>query len=576
MADEPQVQQLSGPPPGVSFDSTPHDAAPKPLTAPPPGVVFDAQPHDASPRNWTPDQLEAEKAKSRDPNVNYTPVSEMTGETGMSGVMTGLGKESASLLTGAATLAAKGANKLLPSSTQIPLPTPIPKPKGIAENVGGMVGQGLEFAAGEEGLKALTSVAKVAHYAPELIQLLEDYPTASKIILGALKAGTVGGAQGALESAGTGESAVKGAEGGALGGAIGGAAGETVGAVAPRVLRALGLGGQTFESAMARAGRPAIPDRDWKASLETLKPVILEKVDRSKIRTIDDFVASMKGIRQGIWKQVTDQMGKVGQAVFSAQSIGDEIEKAITPELEYWEPTEAADMKSFAKKFHKNMTIQEAHNTLEFFNAKLKRFYNAAPQDDAAVTKIDGSIASLEKASDALRKKMFDEIEARGQKSPELLRRQYGASADIERIFAKRIPVADRQQPMNLAQIISLAGGAGEAATALLTGHPLAAIAGAVPPVVATAVKLRQLPESLIRQGLRAGAREGVESTAGKIAKTAAGAAGAQAGQWIRFKGGDGQDYEHHPDESFDEIQQRDPAAYYPTGVSEGTPTEAQ
>ena len=118
---------------------------------------------------------------------------------------------------------------------------------------------------------------------------------------------------------------------------------------------------------------------------------------------------------------------------------------------------------------------------------------------------------------------------------------------------------------MNLAQIISLAGGAGEAASALLMGHPLAAVAGVVPPAVATAVKLRQAPESLIRQALKAGAREGIESTAGKVAKTAAGAAGAHAGQWTTFIGGDGNAYIHHPDESFDEIQKRDPGAYYPS-----------
>ena len=150
-------------------------------------------------------------------------------------------------------------------------------------------------------------------------------------------------------------------------------------------------------------------------------------------------------------------MGKVGQGVFTAKSVGDEIEKAITPEFEYWQPDEAAEMKSFAKKFDKNMTIQEAHNTLELFNAQLKNFYNMAPQDAAAALKVNGSINSLEKASDSLREKMFDEIEARGVKSPKLLRQQYGASADVERIFSKRIPVADRQAPMNLAQIISLA-----------------------------------------------------------------------------------------------------------------------
>jgi len=83
-------------------------------------------------------------------------------------------------------------------------------------------------------------------------------------------------------------------------------------------------------------------------------------------------------------------------------------------------------------------------------------------------------------------------------------------------------------------------------------------------PVIAAGVKARSAAPSIIRQGLKAGAREGVESTVGNIAKTATGAAGAQAGKWIPFKGGDGQDYEHHPDHTLDEIQERDPGAHYP------------
>src|SRR5258708_39995873 len=110
--------QIQGLPSGVVLDAQPHDAAPIAPVGAPPGVTFDAQPHDASPGKWTSEQLEAEKAKSRDPNVNYTPASEMTGDTGVSGIMTGMGKEGAGLLTGAATLAAKGANKLLPTSSQ--------------------------------------------------------------------------------------------------------------------------------------------------------------------------------------------------------------------------------------------------------------------------------------------------------------------------------------------------------------------------------------------------------------------------------------------------------------------------
>lgn len=141
-------------------------------------------------------------------------------------------------------------------------------------------------------------------------------------------------------------------------------------------------------------------------------------------------------------------------------------------------------------------------------------------------------------------------------------------------MFGKRAKVSDRQAPLNLAQILSLAGGAGEAATALPMGHPLAAIAGAVPMAVSTAAKMRNAPESLVRQGVKALGKEAAPKTSsviGKIAKRASAALDATAGEsvgtnseqedtsgWVPIALSDGRHFTIHP-EDLAEAQRRDP-----------------
>jgi hypothetical protein len=90
--------------------------------------------------------------------------------------------------------------------------------------------------------------------------------------------------------------------------------------------------------------------------------------------------------------------------------------------------------------------------------------------------------------------------------------------------------------PISMGQIIAMIAGGSEAATALASGHPLAAVAGLAPVAIATAAKMRNAPESLIRQGLKAGAKEArgvVPGVAGKVAKKAAPNVGALLGQFI-------------------------------------------
>jgi hypothetical protein len=244
----------------------------------------------------------------------------------------------------------------------------------------------------------------------------------------------------------------------------------------------------------------------------------------------------------------------------SAQPVAASIRSAITDQMREYAPDEAKELEDFADKFAKDMPLGKAESDLQYFNAQLKKFYKANAIDQSAALKTNGTVAKYEAAADGLRDLIYGRLKELGENAPEDLQRQYGALKTLERTFAKRATVSDRQAPLNLPQVLSLAGGAGEAASALFAGHPVAALAGVVPIAVSTAAKMRNAPESLIRQGVKALGEEAAPkgpSAVGGTVKTAVKSGTSLAGQaaltdpqkseWVHVQDSNGIQWHVHP-----------------------------
>jgi hypothetical protein len=244
----------------------------------------------------------------------------------------------------------------------------------------------------------------------------------------------------------------------------------------------------------------------------------------------------------------------------SAQPVAANIRSAITDQMREYAPDEAKELDDFAVKFAKDMPLGKAESDLQYFNAQLKKFYKANAVDQSAALKTNGTVAKYEAAADGLRDLIYGRLKELGENAPEDLQRQYGALKTLERTFAKRATVSDRQSPLNLPQVLSLAGGAGEAASALFAGHPVAALVGAIPIAVSTAAKMRNAPESLIRQGVKALGEEAAPkgpSAVGNAVKTAVKSGASLVGQaaltdpqkseWVHVQDSNGSQWDVHP-----------------------------
>ena len=491
-------------------------------------------------------------------------------------VATGVGKAGLQTVQGLTKAANFAARKLDPLSSpdnptpQLSIPGQVldTETHGLAEGIGAVGENIAEFWTGEELLSGLSKVAKLeklAQSSPTIANLISKSPAiVRKIFQGAAKSAIVGGAQGAVHGAAEGDAA-GGAEAGAAGGAVGGAIAEGAAPGIKTLARLFGLGGRTTEEAMVSAGRPNVmEDASYRQALQTAAPRIVDAAKDASLRTVGDFEDLLHNTAQDIRQNEFGPMiQRHAKDMVPAQPVAANIRAAITDQMKEYAPEEAQELDDFAVKFAKDMPLAKAESDLQYFNAQLKKFYKANAVDKAAALKTSGTVAKYEAAADGLRDVIYGRLKELGENTPEELQRQYGALKTLERVFAKRATVSDRQAPLNLPQTLSLAGGGAEALLALLMGHPLTAIAGAAPFAISTAAKMRNAPESLIRQGVKAMGEElspKAPSAIGQAVKAGVPPITAQAAQWVRMQLSDGSQIESHP-EDVGEVQKRDPGA---------------
>lgn len=470
----------------------------------------------------------------------------------------GAGKSAAQGIQGATKLA----NKVLPNAAQIPVPGDKMdlEAHGVAQNIGAMGEQGAEWAIGEEVVGALSELSKASKYlkTPAMLQqYLAKSPKVAKALETIAHGIGLGAAQGAVHGAAQ-DDAAGGAKAGAIGGAAGGAVAEATGAVAPRVAKILGLGGLTAEENMTKAagGSLNVGTQNWEGTLQKALPVLAEANKKTPISTVGEFEDLAHDTADKLWKQqIQPKIDANVNEHIAGGKIAKNLINGISEETRELFPQEAQEATQFADKLDKDMTLGKAQKYLELLNAKLKSYYKMGPDGRHAAGITDAVLDTWDQAAKGLREEIYGVLDSKakpGEKLSSDLRQQYGALKEVQRVFGKRAIVADRQMPLNMSQVLSMIGGSIEAFGALKSGHPAEAALGAVPLAVASAARLHNAPENLIKTAMSQTSPGIVRRTAQAAAGPAtagAAAAGAQAGQWVRFQAKNGQTYRVHPDD---------------------------
>jgi hypothetical protein len=430
------------------------------------------------------------------------------------------------------------------------------EPKNIGEGAGNVGEEGIEWLIGEEGLKTLTSVSEIATRAPEIMQILEDYPTASKVIISMLKGGTVGGVQGGIKGAAEGDAA-GGAKSGAEGGAVGSLLAELGIAGAQKVGEAVGIGRDSLAEA-TRSGKPGKWNTRWEDDWNRALPELVKKLPDIKGKGVEGVSDAALTASDELWNNQVKPMIKTHENdLKDVAPVADAIRAKITPSLTKYSPEAAKGAEELANKFSgpgpkSMMSIKEMEADIEHLNSELaaEGWWKLKASERAAAIKAGTASGMKSVAADALREQVYNHINSFGGNNIDELKKTYGALRNVENEFRGQVNVQNRQSAISLKKMIGATAGAA-------AGGPAGALA-AVLPIADARINS---PDAMAERAVKAGRPESTvtkitKAVAKKTTQAAGGVAGERAAEktantgedaWVHILGSDGNHYEVHP-----------------------------
>jgi len=274
---------------------------------------------------------------------------------------------------------------------------------------------------------------------------------------------------------------------------------------------------------------PSVSVKERKMLTQAIKPAnkLIDKEDVDKIKwDVDVELAAPEILRTG--RKVNDQRDLMFAADEAMKKVYGEIESVIkasnpnTPPLVvngerlFDKILEAADnvkaiqedpgsiikVAQLAQLYRRDIPIVEAEELLKKTNEELYSYYVKTAIGKAA-SRSDMETKAQLKLAEGLRNDIDDALEAALGPRGRRLKRTYGALRSLRNETSKRVLVADRQQPMSLAEQLSMAEGIGRGAMQLAQGNPLSAAASMSQPIMAKILKDYQTSDAIIRRAFQ-------------------------------------------------------------------------
>lgn len=359
----------------------------------------------------------------------------------------GFNKDLAAGASGLYDLAGGALKKILPSSlgNQIPNATAAmgdTTPHGTAENVGAGAGELMQWAGGDEALKGFVHLAATPQ---AILKLIEEHPTASKMILDTLRGGGTGAAVGAVKGAGRGD-ALGGAESGALAGAGGGALASGIaaagGAAIPKgVTQEPEEAYQDFKNAIPPKKSTPYEREDYEIARNHIEPrhAAVEPIKGNATqKTVDALDNSIEAIEDKIHENAVGVMPKVP---LKADILGD-VRSALStsPKEGYAEE----GLRELSKYNLKDPTIEDADKIRRDLNAENKAVLKKNQYDLATARSVDAGFAAREAAANAIRKAEYGQFVDHGIEGVQQIRNEEGSLIRVRNAAQDQIYRSDK------------------------------------------------------------------------------------------------------------------------------------
>jgi hypothetical protein len=267
----------------------------------------------------------------------------------------------------------------------------------------------------------------------------------------------------------------------------------------------------TAEQAATKAIKPRNSKTNFPQELATALPDARRAADTLNIdpqnMTLDDAMNAVTQAKKDVWGEYQQNHSNVVQGLTAdTHPVADAMAKTISNRMSAQNPSLAKRIQRGADEYAGNqMSMQEIEDRVKELNNQTRAIEARYITDKRAAKQNPGN-AYLFAERDALRQLMLDKMNQITGPGAADLRQRWGNLNSVEDALSRRIPVADRQSPSTLSDLLAKTYGPGKIIGGLIqvgTGvgalHGLANIAeGASAIIGAKNAKLMNNPDRLI------------------------------------------------------------------------------
>jgi flagellar hook-basal body complex protein FliE len=313
-------------------------------------------------------------------------------------------------------------------------------------------------------------------------ELQSEDPTLGGSVKNTLKGAAIGGTIGGVVS-GVPAAGVQGFR------AVRGTAREVKNFIAPEV-----------DVALIKAIKPSANNTGFKQALQTALPDINETSELAKtpIKNLENLSQAIKATKNRIWDTYQALLGPNADATIDGNKVADSMMSSIDRRFASQNPQRVERIVAIADTYRKPISLKDAEDFLQSANNDLYSYY-AKNKVGKKVALGDPETAYIVKEAEALRDALYGKLNDLTGENAGALKQKYGALLNIENEVIKRINVAARQNPENLAEQISLAQGVGRVGKSVLNAELGDAIQGAGQIVASRYLKNKNTSDALIQ-----------------------------------------------------------------------------
>jgi hypothetical protein len=220
--------------------------------------------------------------------------------------------------------------------------------------------------------------------------------------------------------------------------------------------------------------------------------------------TLQDALDATTQAKKDVWKEYQQSYRdpNVDEAV-NTTPVADAIRKTVTKRQTEQNPGLVDQINKIADTYDdRNLSVGDIEDRVRELNnetAAIEARYNMQKR----IAKADPANAPIFAERDTLRQLMLDKMDELSGEGAAELRKKYGALNSVEDAISRRIPVAERQNPMGLAKILSRGMAYGKMAGGILTLNPGLLAEGYVQNLIHKNAEKLNNPDWLTQQALR-------------------------------------------------------------------------